>query len=214
MFRTLAFALAASTALATAATAEQVEWTLDLGHAHIGWEIDHFNVANTVGRFNDFDGTFMIDEADPSNSQISYTIQAASVDSNHLGRDNHIRQADYLNVEAFPEITFPSTEVQMLTPTTGILTGDLEMLGVMASGGAFTLPGTPTFRGVIHPVALSGTIVIKGDTATVAAATTFECALFQTDNGQNAVAQEAHVRVNLVATRAKGTNPLNERITS
>lgn len=132
MLRTLTFALATSTAVTTAATAEPVEWTLDLGHAHIGWEIDHFNVANTVGRFNDFDGTFMIDEADPSNSQITFTIQAASVDSNHLGRDNHIRHADYLNVEVFPEITFTSTDVQMLTPTTGVLRGDLEMLGVTA----------------------------------------------------------------------------------
>ena len=59
-------------------------------------------------------------------------IDAASVDSNHLGRDNHIRNVDYLNVEAHREITFTSTDVQMLTPTTGILTGDLDMLGVTA----------------------------------------------------------------------------------
>lgn len=131
MIRTLTLA-AATSAFAVAASAQQVEWTLDLGHAHIGWEIDHMNMANTVGRFNDFDGTFLIDEADPSNSEITFTIQAASIDSNHLGRDNHVRNADYLNVTQFPEITFTSTNVQMLTPTTGILTGDLEMLGVSA----------------------------------------------------------------------------------
>ena len=126
-------ALAASLIFATtSAHAQQQEWTLDLGHAHIGWEIDHMNMANTVGRFNEFDGTFLIDEADPANSQISFTIQAASIDSNHVGRDNHVRNADYLNVAQFPEITFTSTEVQMLTPTTGILSGDLEMLGVTA----------------------------------------------------------------------------------
>ena len=112
--------------------AEPVAWTLDLGHAHIGWEIDHMNMANTVGRFNDFDGVFLIDEADPANSQITFTINAASIDSNHVGRDTHIRNADYLNVEVHPEITFASTAVQMLTPTTGKLTGDLDMLGVSA----------------------------------------------------------------------------------
>ena len=124
--------LVAAMLAATYAEAEPALWTLDLGHAHIGWEIDHMNMANTVGRFNTFDGTFLIDEADPANSQITFTINAASVDSNHLGRDNHIRNADYLNVETHPEITFTSTDVQMLTPTTGILTGDLDMLGVTA----------------------------------------------------------------------------------
>lgn len=116
----------------TSLKAEPVEWTLDLGHAHIGWEIDHMNMANTVGRFNEFDGTFLIDEANPSKSQITFTIEAASVDSNHVGRDNHIRNADYLNVTAHPEITFVSSAVQMLTPTTGKLLGELQMLGKTA----------------------------------------------------------------------------------
>lgn len=123
---------AAAFLAATSATAEPVEWTLDLGHAYIGWEIDHMNMANTVGRFNEFDGTFLIDETDPANSQITFMINAASVDSNHAGRDNHIRNADYLNVAAHPEISFVSTTVQMLTPTTGKLMGDLEMLGITA----------------------------------------------------------------------------------
>lgn len=124
--------LTAAILAGTFAEAEPVLWTLDLGHAHIGWEIDHMNMANTVGRFNDFDGTFMIDEADPANSQITFTINAASVDSNHIGRDNHIRNADYLNVTAHPDITFTSTAVQMLTATTGKLIGDLEILGITA----------------------------------------------------------------------------------
>ena len=126
-------ALVAMMALAaTPVVADPVEWTLDLGHAYIGWEIDHMNMANTVGRFNDFDGTFMIDEANPENSQITFTVKAASVDSNHVGRDNHIKNTDYLNVAAYPEITFTSSKVQMLTPTTGKLIGDLTMLGISA----------------------------------------------------------------------------------
>ena len=124
--------LTAAILTATHAKAEPIDWTLDLGHAHIGWEIDHMNMANTVGRFNEFDGTFLIDEADPAYSQITFKINAASVDSNHVGRDNHIRNVDYLNVEAYPEITFSSKTVQMLTPTAGKLIGDLEMLGVSA----------------------------------------------------------------------------------
>ena len=118
--------------LAPAVQAEPREWVLDLGHAYIGWEIAHMDLSRTLGQFRHFDGTFLIDEEAPENSQITFTVQTASVDSNHIGRDNHIRNPDYLNATAFPEATFISTEVQMLTPTSGKLHGDLTMLGVTA----------------------------------------------------------------------------------
>ena len=124
--------LTAALLAATGALAEPKEWTLDLGHAHVGWEIDHMGLSRTVGTFRTFDGTFLIDETAPEASQITFTVQAASVDSNHIGRDNHIRNADYLNAAEFPEITFTSTEVEMLTPASGKLHGDLTLLGVTA----------------------------------------------------------------------------------
>jgi len=130
MKRTLAALLLASAAH-TADAAPQ-EWILDLGHAYVGWEIDHMGLSRTVGQFRSFDGTFLIDEDMPENSQITFTVDARSVDSNHIGRDNHLRNPDYLNADAFPRITFASTQVEMLTPTTGKLHGDLTMLGVTA----------------------------------------------------------------------------------
>ncbi|MEO0830699.1 MAG: YceI family protein, partial [Pseudomonadota bacterium] len=73
-----------------------------------------------------------IDEADHANSQITFSVQAASIDSNHVGRDNHVRNPAYLNVDAFPTIIFASREVQMLTPSSGKLHGDLTLRGVTA----------------------------------------------------------------------------------
>ncbi len=130
MKHTLAALLLASAAH-TAAAAPQ-EWTLDLGHAYVGWEIDHMGLSRTVGQFRSFDGTFLIDEELPENSQITFTVDARSIDSNHIGRDTHLRNPDYLNADAFPRITFASTQVEMLTPTAGKLHGDLTMLGVTA----------------------------------------------------------------------------------
>ena len=118
--------------LALPAAAERREWTLDLGHAHLGWEIDHMDLARTKGRFDAFDGTFLIDAEEPANSQITITVDAASVNSNHVGRDNHVRSIDYLNVAGFPAITYRSTEIEMLTPTGGKMHGELEMLGRQA----------------------------------------------------------------------------------
>ena len=114
------------------AQAAPTTWTLDLGHAHIGWEINHMGLSRTVGRFNSFDGTFVIDEDSPENSQITFAIDAASIDSNHDARDAHLRHADYLDADAHAQITFVSTDILMLTPTTGKLTGDLTMRGQTA----------------------------------------------------------------------------------
>ena len=119
-------------ATSAVAQAEPKEWTLDIGHAYVGWEIDHMNLSPTVGQFRDFDGKFLIDEADPTNSKITFTVQTASIDSNHPGRDNHLRNADYFDVATYPEMTFDSTEVQLLTPTSGKLHGDLTLRGVTA----------------------------------------------------------------------------------
>ncbi len=127
-----ALTLIALMSTTAAVLAEPTEWTLDLGHAHIGWEVEHMGLSRTVGRFNRFDGTFLIDEDAPQNSQISFTIDASSIDSNHDARDAHLRHADYLDVEAFPEITFTSREVEMLTLSRGKLHGDLTMRGVTA----------------------------------------------------------------------------------
>ncbi|WP_299295056.1 YceI family protein [uncultured Tateyamaria sp.] len=124
--------IAALLLAASQAHAEPTEWTLDLGHAHVGWEINHMGLSRTVGRFNSFDGTFLIDEAAPENSQITFTVDAASVDSNHQQRDDHLRHADYLNAAEAPKITFASTDILMLTPTSGKLTGDLTLRGQTA----------------------------------------------------------------------------------
>lgn len=112
------------------ASAEPKPFTLDLGHAYVGWEIDHFGYSDTVGQFNTFDGVFLIDENAPENSQISFVIQAASIDSNHPGRDNHLRAPDFLNVEDFPTIEFVSTGIAMTDDTNGVITGDLTCMGI------------------------------------------------------------------------------------
>ena len=121
------------------AAAEPQPFTLDLGHAFIGWEIDHFGYSNTVGQFRTFDGDFQVDEDNPENSRISFTIDAASIDSNHKGRDNHLRGTDFLDVETYPSIRFVSTRIEMTNAENGVIIGDLTFRGV-------TKPFSLTFR--------------------------------------------------------------------
>lgn len=135
----LATIFAVFTITTTPALAEPTNFTLDKNHAYIGFEIDHLGLSSTVGRFNDFDGIFEIDEKNPAASKINFKIKASSIDSNHAARDVHVRSADFLNVTKYPEMQFVSTGVTMVTPSTGKLNGNLTLLGV-------TKPVTLDFR--------------------------------------------------------------------
>jgi len=98
-------------------------------HAFIQFRIPHLGYSWLYGRFNDFTGEFTFDPESPSNSSVEVTVQTSSVDSNHERRDNHLRNEDFLSVEAFPEAHFRSTS---FTPTGGdtyALVGDLTLLG-------------------------------------------------------------------------------------
>lgn len=113
-----------------AANAAPHAFTLDKGHAYLGFEIYHAGYSHTVGQFRDFDGTFLIDEEKPENSEITFTVKMASLDSNHEARDAHVKSADFLDAKKFPTMTFKSTKVVMTTPTEGRVTGDLTLHGV------------------------------------------------------------------------------------
>ncbi len=78
-------------------------------HAFIQFKIDHLGFSWLLGRFNDFEGEFIYDTNDPSESSVEVTIQTGSVDSNHDERDEHLRTDDFLTVEEYPEATFKST---------------------------------------------------------------------------------------------------------
>ena len=63
-------------------------------------------------------------------SDLRVVIKTDSVFTNHERRDEHLRSADFLNVEAFPEMVFEGRSAEPLTETTGRVTGDLTLRGV------------------------------------------------------------------------------------
>lgn len=97
-------------------------------HASVQFRVQHLGYSWLYGRFNNFDGSFSYDAADPSSSKVSVTIDTSSVDSNHAERDKHIRSADFLSVDKFPTAKFESTSFDGKT-----LKGDLTLLGVTKS---------------------------------------------------------------------------------
>jgi len=114
--------------LSNAAQTPDGDYLLDKSHANIGFSVSHLGFSYVVGRFNQFDGEVKF-EANGSSS-VSFTVQAASVDTNVRRRDDHVRSEDFFDVETFPLISFSSTLItydENGDPKT--IQGDLEFHG-------------------------------------------------------------------------------------
>jgi len=103
---------------------------LDNAHTRIGFSARHAMVTKVRGAFNEFEGKGYIDVEKPANSHFELTIKAASIDTRHPDRDNHLRSNDFLAMEEYPEITFKSTEVEDVDENRFNVTGDLTIRGV------------------------------------------------------------------------------------
>jgi polyisoprenoid-binding protein YceI len=112
------------------AFSQSTNWKIDNSHSNVTFEIDHMVISTVTGKFQEFEGVIKSDKADFSDADISFTIQAASVNTNNEKRDDHLRNEDFFNVPVYPEITFVGKK---LTPESGKnykLVGDLTMHGV------------------------------------------------------------------------------------
>lgn len=114
----------------SAAQAEDFILDVEGAHAFIQFKIKHLGFSWLHGRFNTFTGSFSYDEANPSAAKIEIEIDTASLDSNHVKRDKHIRDDKFLNIKEFPKSTFISTSFEETGDGKAILKGDFTLLGV------------------------------------------------------------------------------------
>lgn len=106
------------------------DFAIDVAHTNIVFLIDHLGYSTMIGQFQEFSGDFTFDQENVANSKVAVTIKAASVDTDHEARDDHLRSPDFFNVEEFPEITFVSTAAEQIGDNTGTIIGDLTLMGV------------------------------------------------------------------------------------
>jgi len=121
---------AAALLCATPALADADLFEIDKSHFSIVFNADHIGYGATWGMFLDGSGSFRFDEDARTLSDLSVTIDASSVFTNHDRRDGHLRSADFLDAEAHPAITFVMTGAEPTGETTGKVMGDLTLRGV------------------------------------------------------------------------------------
>ena len=126
-----------TTASAPTLTELTGSYTIDPAHTRIGFVARHAMVTKVRGAFNEFTGTAVLDGANPENSRVEVTIEAASIDTRNAQRDEHLHSNDFLAMQEYPKITFVSTGVRQAGETTFEVAGDLTIKGVT---NAITIP--------------------------------------------------------------------------
>jgi polyisoprenoid-binding protein YceI len=110
-------------------------WIIDPVHSDVSFTVRHMMVSKVRGKFAAFSGE-IVTGADPLDSSVTAEIDLRSIDTGSEQRDNHIRSADFFEVETYPTMTYRST-------------------GVRHDGDGFMVDGKLTLKGVTRDVPLT-----------------------------------------------------------
>ncbi|WP_262247442.1 YceI family protein [Parapedobacter soli] len=108
-------------------------WTNDKAHSQLQFTVTHLGLSDVSGTFNDFDVKVSATKEDFSDAVFELTAKAASIDTRVEARNNHLKSADFFDVEKYPEITYKSTAIKKKGKNKYKLTGDLTIHGVTKS---------------------------------------------------------------------------------
>ena len=103
-------------------------WKADPVHSEIAFSVRHLMVGKVRGRFTGYDVTIVTSE-DPRGSSVAATIDLASIDTGNEPRDNHLRSADYFDVEKYQTMSYRSTGIRW-TDDGWVIDGELTLHGV------------------------------------------------------------------------------------
>jgi len=138
----------------------QSVYKIDGVHSSIGFAVKHLMISTTRGEFTDYSGEIQFNPGDLSSFSADVVIEAKSIDTRNEGRDGHLRNADFFDVEKYPTISFKGK--QLTKSSDGYdLSGDLTIKAVTKE---ITIPVTiagPIQRKDKELIGLSGEIIIN-----------------------------------------------------
>jgi len=132
-------ALFAVLLVASAASADSVEWAIDPSHSHVGFTVAHMGVSSVSGRFKDVTGKVMLEEANLTKSTVDLTIKVDSIETDDAKRDAHLKSPEFFDSAKYPTMTFHATKI-------------------VKNGNGYKVTGDLKIRDVSKPVTLDGTL--------------------------------------------------------
>jgi polyisoprenoid-binding protein YceI len=115
----------------------KIKWGIDPVHSEIGFKVKHLMITNVKGEFKEFDASIYTTGKDFMTSEIDFWLNPASVNTGDTKRDEHLRSADFFDVENHKQISFIGNTYEQVD-------GD----------GSYTLYGELTIKGIKKQVKL------------------------------------------------------------
>jgi len=113
-----------------------MKWQIDPTHSEIQFKVKHLMITTITGYFKNFDLKVETETDDfTTASDIVFTADIDSIDTNNAQRDTHLKSADFFNAEQFPQLQFVGKKYE-------------------AAGDEAKLHGELTISGVTKPVVL------------------------------------------------------------
>ncbi len=107
-------------------------WTIDPMHSEIGFKVKHLVISTVSGKFKTFEGKVEAEKEDFSDAKVTFSADVNSIDTGVEQRDQHLKSADFFDVEQYPKLNFESTAVTK-NGDEYELTGNLTLKGITKS---------------------------------------------------------------------------------
>ena len=108
----------------------QAQYKVDPAHTSINFKVKHSGITFVNGKFEKFDGGIIGDINNLEQARVFFNVDVASINTSVEMRDNHLRSADFFEVENFPAMTFESTSIEKVEGDNYKLHGKLQIKDV------------------------------------------------------------------------------------
>jgi len=93
---------------------------IDQAHSEIGFKVKHLMISTVKGNISTFSGGVH------ENGAINVSMNLNSINTGNIDRDNHLKSADFFDIELYPVITFNGR----MTEDMNSILGEITIKGV------------------------------------------------------------------------------------
>lgn len=125
--------IAAAAILAGAGAMAQSNWTIDASHSKVQFNVTHLMISEVTGKFKMYEGKVIATKDDFTDSQIEFSADVNSINTDDEGRDKHLKSDDFFNAEKYPKMTFKSKSFKKVSGKNYKLIGDMTIRDITKS---------------------------------------------------------------------------------
>lgn len=104
------------------------KWGIDTTHTEVQFKVKHLVISTVTGFFKKFSGSVESETEDFDGANVTFSLDANSIDTNQSDRDAHLKSADFFAADQYPTLDFEGT-LKKVSGTNYKLDGALTVRG-------------------------------------------------------------------------------------